>query len=103
MYVMRHKVELSVLHYFERSQGRFRDLRQAEIKLPRRRFARISLNGQYRETRSKVESNRYANPGFSFGLENAYVNWTHFRRHCFHACVNIARRGLTFSYGRRIV
>jgi hypothetical protein len=96
-------VRPSVLHYFERSQGRYRDLRQFEILLPRKRFARISLNGQYRETRSKVESYRYGNPGFSFGLENAYVNWTHFRRHCFHACLNIARRGVTFSYGRRIV
>ena len=92
-----------VLHYFERSQGRYRDLRHLEILLPRKRFARVSLNGQYRSARSEVERHRYANPGFSFGFENAYVNWTHFRRHCFHACLNIARRGVTFSYGRRIV
>jgi hypothetical protein len=96
-------VRPSVLHYFERSNGRYRDLRQLEILLPRKRFARVSLNGQYRSARSEVERHRYANPGFSLGLESAYFNWTHYRRHCFHACLNIARRGVTFSYGRRII
>ena len=99
-HAVRRFVRFSVLHYTERSGGKFRDLRQVEIRLPRRRFARVSLNGQYRSNRSKVEACRYANPGFSFGTERAYFNWTHFRRHCFHVCLNVFERGLTFSYGR---
>jgi hypothetical protein len=91
------------LRYYERSGGKYRDLRHVEVRLPRMRFTRISLNGQYRSTRSEFEMHRWGNPGRSFGFEHAYVNWIHFRRHCWHLSANVLRRGITLSWGKRAI
>jgi hypothetical protein len=99
----RGRLILSVLPYTERSDGRFRDLRSIEVRLPRRRFARLSLNGQYRSGKTQYNHTRYANPGWSFGTEQVLINWTHFRRHCWHVCLEVHRRGITLSYGKMIV
>lgn len=95
-------IHVGRLMYREASHGKYADLRDIEVRLPRRRFLRVSVNGQYRVTRSKIRATRYGNPGWDVGVENAYFNWTHFRRHVWHACVTIRRRGVTLSWGRRL-
>jgi len=95
-------IRTSVLHYRKRSNGKYADLRQIEARLPRRRFARISLNGQYRSGKRQYQMTRYANPGWSIGFEQLLVNWSHHRRHCWHLSFEVARRGITLSYGRAI-
>lgn len=95
---MKH-ISTSVLPCRKSSNGEFADLRHVEVKA-RGRFARISINGQYRLGRSYKERYRDANPGWSFGTEWVWIDWTHFRRHCWHASINIGRRGITLSYGR---
>jgi len=95
------KVKMDTLHYTERTDGRFRDLRQIELNFGKKRFARISINGQYRSGKTQYKVTRYANPGWSLGFENLLINWTHFRQHCWHLSFEAFRRGITFSYGRR--
>lgn len=100
------RVKTDVLHYTERTQGQFRDLRQVELttgSIYRGRFLRLSLNGQYRSGKRQYDATRYANPGWSFGTQRVLLNWTHFRRHCWHLSLEMFSRGLTLSYGRRIV
>jgi hypothetical protein len=95
-------VRTLVLPYTGKSDG-YRDLRHVEAQLPKRRFARVSINGIHRNTRSQTESYRWGNPGWSFGLDRCYVNWTHFRRHCWHLSLTVGKLGITLSYGRKIV
>lgn len=101
------RVRTDVLHYTERTSGEFRDLRQVELtvgpRTRRGRFLRLSLNGQYRSGKAKYDATRYANPGWSFGTERVLLNWTHFRRHCWHLSLEMFKRGLTLSYGTRVV
>lgn len=94
------RVRFSMLPYRERTQGKFADLRQVEITLPRRRWVRVSVNGQYRSGKKQYQSTRYANPGWVIGTQSILVQWTHFKRHCWHFEVEAARRGITLSYGR---
>lgn len=96
------RLRTSKLGYTERTEGRYRDLRDIEFTF-RRKFARISINGQYRYTRSQLKTTRYANPGWAFGTDNVFVEWVHYRRHCWHLSFNVFRRGITFSYGKKIV
>jgi hypothetical protein len=96
------RVTTDVLHYTERTNGKFRDLRQVEVKLPKLRFARLSLNGQYRTSKSSKNATRYGNPGWTFGTEWNHINWVHFNRHCWHLSFNAQKRGITLSYGRRL-
>ena len=96
-------MEFSRLRYHERTEGKFRDLRSAEQKLPRRRFIRLSINGQYRNSKERNATTRYANPGWAFGTNWIFVEWVHFRRHCWHLSFNFYRRGITLSYGKRII
>jgi hypothetical protein len=96
-------IQFSRFNYTERTKGVYRDLRQMEVKLPKRRFARISINGQYLATHSGIKAHRYANPGWSLGSENCFVHWTHFHRHCWHLSFTAFKRGVTFSYGKRVV
>lgn len=98
---MKHIVT-SKLPYTKQTNGKFRDLRDIEVHLPHRRFARISINGQYRTSKSRKNATRYANPGWSFGTEWYHINWTKFYRHCWHFSINIRKRGVTFSYGKRL-
>ena len=96
------RITTSVLHYTARSNGKYRDLRQVEAALRGRRFVRLSLNGQYRSGKARYTATRSANPGWSLGTEQVLVNWTHFRRHCWHLSFEAFRRGVTFSYGRKL-
>lgn len=92
-------IRTDVLHYTERTNGEYRDSRQVTLRW-KRKFARLSLNGQYRTSKSHHEMHRSANPGWSFGTEWYFINWTHFRNHCFHISLNVRKRGITFSYGK---
>lgn len=94
-------VKTDVLHYTESTDGLFRDLRQVEVN-HRRKFARVSINGIHRSPRYLVKCTRYGNPGWDFGLENCYFNWTHFKRHCWHACITVGKRGITVSGGKNL-
>lgn len=96
------RLEVSSLGYTKRTEGKFRDLRQIELVI-RKRFARISLNGQYRSGKAQYNTTRYGNPGWSLGTERVLINWTHFRRHCWHLSFEAFSRGITFSYGKRLV
>jgi hypothetical protein len=90
------------LPYYDQTNGKFRDYRHVELTI-RNRFARICINGQYRSGKRVYDNTRYANPGWSFGTESVLINWTHFRRHCWHLAFEAFRRGITFSYGRNHV
>ena len=96
------RIKTDKLRYTESTDGRFRDLRDIELT-HNRKFARISINGIHRSPLSLIRTTRYANPGWAFGTELVFINWTHFRRHCWHLSFNAFRRGITFSYGRKIV
>lgn len=67
------RVRFSMLPYRERTQGKFADLRQVEITLPRRRWVRVSVNGQYRSGKKQYQSTRYANPGWVIGTQSILV------------------------------
>jgi hypothetical protein len=95
-------IKFDSLGYYERSNGMFRDLRSAEVKLPKMRWARISINGQYRLGKAYVDMHKHANPGWTFGFQWAFINWTHHKNHCCHFGIDIARRGITFSEGKRL-
>ena len=91
-------MRLSVLHYTERTNGKFRDLRQASVGLPGKRGIRLSLNGQYRSGKTQYNATRYGNPGWSFGTEQTLLNWTNFYRVAWHLSLECHRRGITLSY-----
>lgn len=95
------RLKTDTLHYTERTGGKFRDLRTVELQIGRK-FIRLSLNGQYRSGKRAYNATRSANPGWSFGTERVLVNWTRFRRHCWHLSLEAFKRGLTLSYGKRI-
>jgi hypothetical protein len=92
--------EIRRLPYTQRTNKKFRDLRDLTLT-SRRHFARISLNGQYRVTKSNARSTKHSNPGWILGTENIYLEWTHFRRHCWHVSINVYRRGITLSFGKK--
>lgn len=93
-----------VLPYTERTNAEYRDLRSWELsRLPKMRFARISLNGIHRTDKDRHNVTRYGNPGWSFGFNRCFINWTHFRRHCWHLSFNVDKRGITLSYGKGLV
>ena len=94
-------VRASKLGYTERSGGKYRDLRQLELRF-RGRFVRLSLNGQYRSGKFQYDATRYANPGWSVGTEQVLINWCHFKCHCWHLSFEAFRRGVTLSYGRSL-
>lgn len=91
------RIRTSTLNY----DKPYRPLRDCELQIGRK-FVRVTLNGQYRCGKAYHAMHRRANPGWSFGFERLFVNWTHFRRHCWHFSFNAGHKGLTFSYGKRV-
>lgn len=63
------KVETLKLHYRH-------PYRSVEVIHSNKRFVRVSINGQYRLGKHYHDVNRYANPGWSFGLEKVHITWT---------------------------
>lgn len=95
------RTDIYRLPYTERTEGEFRDLRSAELRLPRMRWCRVSVNGIHRSSKSRKATTRYANPGWAFGLDRLFVEYVQFHRLCWHLSFNVGKRGVTFSYGRR--
>lgn len=94
-------LQTSTLHYTQRTAGKYRDLRQLAIRLPRGRGIRLSLNGQYRHTIAEGRTTKYANPGWFFGTNQVFVEWTNFYLTAWHLSFNVCRRGITLSYIKR--
>ena len=71
-----------------------------EVNPKKKKFLRISLASRHVDTIARMNANREWNPGWSFGFQRYFLNWTHFRRHCWHISLHLNGRNFYLSYGR---